>query len=286
MVLRKQKLVAALTMVTALLLVLPRPVAAGVVEDFTGLANGTVDSDKDGVLTLDDEGAKRGDWTGRQFSPYEVVPWGEKKTPVLRMRPDSGPFDWHAIGKRHQQDLTKATAVEFVTRIAATNVFSTCRVWLGEASENGYGLEYSRGNYNQAGIVKLRGNERKFADNDLGPTCSWTVEHNGPGDKVSVGLQQNDFITFHLRVEQEAPGKPVKLTLWYTGSSKEFPDTSYEQPAQQLLDDGSGKVFFADKDSFGPVFDLKALTYIGISCQQPKGDDAVLCIGALEVTSK
>jgi hypothetical protein len=263
------------------------PARAAVVEDFTGFANGTVDTNKNGVLDIEDDGGKTNGWSSRQFAAYVLLKVPGMDKPVLSAPKASGPRSWHAMGKAHGQDVAKATKVELSYRLAMRNQYSTANVWLSDGNQNGYGVSVSRHNYNQASIIKLRDCAIPWPSQMTG-VSEWSNpagEHSELlKDTISVGLQDDDFITFHLCLEQAAPGKPVKLTLWYTGSTKEFPDTSYEKPAQQLMDDGSGKVFNAD-GKFGPVFDLAALTFVALTAETPDMADAEIRFGTLEVTA-
>ncbi|HEY3377700.1 MAG TPA: hypothetical protein VGL77_09430, partial [Armatimonadota bacterium] len=208
------------------------PGHAAVVEDWTTLANGTTDSNKNGYLDLGDDGAKTDDWLCRQISAYQLETLPGAKEPVLTLKPASGPPTWHAAGKAHKQTLTGVTTIDLTIPIAGRTAYVSGEVWLSDDLQNGYGFIYSRGNYNAASIFKLRGCTVGF---DANATSDWTAQYGErPKDLISIGLQNNDFITMHLRLEQVGAGKPVTATLWYTGSTKEFPDTSYEKPAQQL----------------------------------------------------
>ena len=140
------------------------------------------------------------------------------------------------------------------------------------AWQNGYGIftNIIYPGINQATIVKFRGSTVPFAPSPGSPIANWVVplgEHYDQTVKVG-GLFATDFIgfiEFHLRLQQAAPGMPVTLTLWFTGSN--VADTSFTTPVQQLVDDGSGSVFNNGAGGFGPVIDLNNLTYLAFTGQ-------------------
>ncbi|HEY3377622.1 MAG TPA: prepilin-type N-terminal cleavage/methylation domain-containing protein [Armatimonadota bacterium] len=180
-------------------------------------------------------------------------------------------YTWSAISKLHEQPLDSVTNIE-ITYSAAITDFGNCNgddwyVWASDDKQNGYALLTNRVNFNECTAIKLAGNTYAFG---AGQTSSWTM--SGPntsmwGNGPFAGCQNAKFITYHMRIEQLAAGKPVKCTVWTTDTDPitnygywHTGDTTYENPMQTWTDSAS-------------VIDLKTLTRLAFThdCYGPQG---------------
>lgn len=237
-------------------------------EDFSKWENGRVDSNKNQILDVLDDGSSMNGWTGNV--PYTIQDWPEGKVLAVgggRARP----LAWNQIGKPHELRLAGEKAVELTMRVANQRErgASFVSVWLSDEFRNGYGMSYG-GIYpmkNRVGvrIFKLRDNVVPFSDTKQ-PKFSSEAGEPQPEQMKSLSdlVSTGQFIDLHLRIEQASPDAPVTLTLWNTGS-QEVADTSYEEPLLKMQDDGKGSIFHGADGSYGPVFNLDELAYIGFS---------------------
>ena len=210
-------------------------------------------------------------WSIRNGNAYSIANLGSPQNKSVVLAPN-GPSTWHTAGKPHQVSVTNG-AIEISGQIALNARDNPVgQIWLSDALQNGYGI-FTNIIYpgeNHASIVKFRGSTVSFAPSPGSPTANWVVplgEHYKQTVKVG-GIFATDFIgfiEFHLRLQQAAPGMPVTLTLWFTGSN--VANTSFASPVQQLVDDGSGSVFNNGAGGFGPVIDLTKLTYLAFTGQ-------------------
>lgn len=245
--------------------------AGNLFEDFSKWENGRVDSNKNQILDVLDDGSSMNGWAGNV--PYTVQDWPEGKVLAVgggRARP----LAWNQIGKPHELKLAGERAVELTMRVANQRErgASFVSLWLCDEFRNGYGMSYG-GIYpmkNRVGvrIFKLRDNVLPFSETKQ-PKFSTEAGEPQPEQMKSLPdlVSAGQFIDFHLRIEQAAPDAPVTLTLWNTGS-QEVADTSYEEPLLRQEDDGKGSVFHGADGSYGPVFNLDALAYVGLSQAQ------------------
>lgn len=237
-------------------------------EDFSNWENGRVDSNKNQILDVLDDGSSTNGWVGNVS--YTIQNWADGR--VLAVGGGrSRPLAWNQIGKAHELKLAGEKAVELTMRVANQRErgASFVSVWLSDEFRNGYGMSYG-GIYpmkNRVGvrIFKLRDNVVPFNDTKQ-PKFSSEAGEPQPEQMKSLSdmVSTGQFIDLHLRIEQASPDASVTLTLWNTGS-QEVADTSYEEPLLRMEDDGKGSVFHGADGSYGPVFNLDALAYIGLS---------------------
>ena len=236
--------------------------SATVFEDFEAWPLGTVPSGFPTVIN---------GWSIRGGSDYSIANMGSPQNQVIVLSP-GGPNTWHTAGKPHQVSVTNG-AIEISGQIALNARSNPAgQIWLSDSLQNGYGIftNIVGDGDNKASIVKFRDSTVPFAPSPGSPTANWAValgEHYDQPVKVGGGFASDfiGFIEFHLRLEQSAPGMPVTLTLWFTGSN--LADTSYANPAQRLVDDGGGTVFNNGAGGYGPVLDLTNLTYLAFTGQ-------------------
>jgi hypothetical protein len=232
--------------------------AATFVEEFSLLVNGA-----DG--TMAGQGAKRNGWSVRVGEYWKV---NTDKDNLVLSRVMNHVSYWDNLGKAHGLPVGKATHLELSFDCALSGNFASALVWFADTTQNGYGITASYINYDYARIAKLRGSITGF-----GTIPEWTHQWGDqypapPAEAVQCGLHNKNMITYHMRLEQEAAGQPVRVTFWFTGSAvlnnELFKDQSYDQPAVTWTDDGT---------AIGKVIDLRTLTHIGITAQNtPEGD--------------
>lgn len=245
-------------------------------EDFSAWANGSDDSNNNHALDILDDGSSTNGWVGNTAYSIQDSPEGK----LLTVGPGRGrPLSWNQIGKAHEIKLAGEKAVELTMRVANPREkgASFASAWLCDEARNGYGLSFG-GIFpmkNRVGvrIFKLRENAIPF---DAKPLPRFSVETGEPSGEQLTSLAElvptGQFITFHLRIEQAAPNAPVTFTLWSTGCP-DVGDTTYEEPLLRLEDDGNGSIFHAADGTFGPVFNLESLGYVGLSTAQFSNKD-------------
>lgn len=223
---------------------------------------------------LGGSGAILNSWIIRGASDYKI----ESDSTNYIHKFNSTSYTSTIAGKAHGLDISNNTAIEISFRLAASGntggSFTQGFVWLSDANQNGYGINTVRFNYNQACIFKVSGGTTPF-----GNTTTATVQQDNPvlGTTVKVGIQNNDWIEYHLRLEQASPGEPIKLIMWQTGSN--VADTSYLYAAQTKFDNGNGTASFT-----GPLINIRNLTYVGFTAV-PESSSYYVKIDDIEVDS-
>lgn len=230
-------------------------------ETFATYANGTNGN-------LAGTGANVNGWSWRQdgLSVWNVAPGGADQ---LLKTSTSYPAGWQIGGKSHNLDLSSAKEATLKIRVAATGLYTNIWIWLSDPLKNGYGIDYMRFNLNQAGIFKDIGRWEPFG-HYLEYYDWYALEGNcdptNPSTCATVAEQYTNYMWLYLKLEQSAPGQPLKMTLWHTGSNTA--DSSYENPDMVKWDGGPNDAFQYD------TIDLKELTWVGVtaSCDQSSGD--------------
>lgn len=213
-------------------------------------------------------------WIMRAPGSYSINNVGGAQGQVLASTVSAGGNINQTAGKLHGVDLT-GEVVDLSGQVALSGAFTAlAQLWLSDSNQNGYGIYFNRNNYNQASIIKFENSTIAF-----GGQAQWAVqqgEHSGT--TVTVGGQNDGFIDYHLRLQQSAPGAAMTLTLWFTNSN--VPDTSFASPAMQLVDDGTGSVFFNNGTNaitgqpcptFTAPFNLASLQYVALTDQPTPG---------------
>ena len=248
-------------------------------EDFTKIEAGTADTNRNGRLDLMDSGAELNGWFGN--SAYTVTTTSEGKA-LLQTEGKGGPANWNMLGKPHGLDLSKAKAVELSMRVANNREAgpSSFCLWLCDENRNGYGVILN-GIYpvlSRIGLqgVKFRGSEVPFGE-PKNPTFAYAQGEplltEAEKGHLEILPHRGEFITLHLRLEQNKTGGPVALITWYTDSS-EVQNYSVESPVLTQIDEGDGNVFRTPEGDSGPLMNLAELIYVGLTATAfiPKAD--------------
>jgi len=173
---------------------------------------------------------------------------------------------WVPAGKSLSDDLTYSTAAELSVKISMSDFDNHPYIWLSDPNRNGYGIKCTRkigGRPVMARIFKYSDCNQPWGDTD---TSNWfnrdgegpeVDSSTDPAGYVAVSGVSEDWVTLRLRLEQSAPGQPITMTLWHTGGN--LPDSSYENPDNVVIDDGTGSIFSAD------VINIEKITHVGMT---------------------
>jgi hypothetical protein len=213
-------------------------------------------------------GASTGGWTLRDAPRYSLQTSPSPQDAVLQFNGGAHNQSWWWAGTQHgvtpqtnAQGNTELLISGEIRQAPTNDARDLAWLWLANSVGDGYGVFVTRGgssSNNVATVFKSYGGTNPLSGT---PTLNMgSANNNGffPVSSSVVGITNNDFINFHVSLEQAAAGAPVTMNLWSTGSNTN--NTSYETPLMTWVDDGT-------LTGAGGALDLTNLTWVLLTAE-------------------
>lgn len=249
------------------------------IDDFSELANGSGGS----LAGID---ANTGQWNSQNFSKWKVVDAGGTHGNAMAIAVFDTPMQI-SMGRAHGQDVSSAKWIEMSVDVKAEGLNNPNKdsyvinrmFWISDANQNGYGVFFS--SYKginefenlRNSLCALKCFDGTYPFGSWGPAVSvagspyWHEDVIRPAGfdfyytSADWPYATKEWMTIHIRLEQSAPGEPVKFTAWITGLGEH--NSSYLDPIMQVID--NGQTFSAGDPRYyvTNIYDITKLTHIG-----------------------